>query len=146
MTMTSTTSPLCSSTYCSVFGGSIRSPLALRMLISRLLTWFPAEGRGEEGRQHEEEKLYKLHFLCALCIPVIELYSFVPELIWFNGQWTGWDNGYNKITKSALTGQVTLSYSQRSGTVFQVLILKRLFIPSGKLRVLGLVTCFGTSL
>lgn len=49
MTMTSTTSPLCSSTYCSVFGGSIRSPLALRMLISLLLTWFPAAERRENG-------------------------------------------------------------------------------------------------
>lgn len=49
MTMTSTTSPLCSSTYCSVFGGNIRRPLALRMLISRLLIWFPvlcAQGSG----------------------------------------------------------------------------------------------------
>lgn len=42
ITMTSTTSPLCSSTYCSVFGGSIRSPFAVRMLMSLLLTWFPA--------------------------------------------------------------------------------------------------------
>lgn len=41
MTMTSTTSPLWSSTYCSVFGGSINNPLALRMLIRRLLIWLP---------------------------------------------------------------------------------------------------------
>lgn len=49
MTMTSTTSPLWSSTYCSVFGGSINNPLALRMLIRRLLIWLPvlcAQGSG----------------------------------------------------------------------------------------------------
>lgn len=45
MTMTSTTSPLWSSTYCSVFGGSINSPLALRILIRRLLIWFPTGER-----------------------------------------------------------------------------------------------------
>lgn len=51
MTMTSTTSPLCSSTYCSVLGGSIRSPFALRILISLLLTWFPAAGGGNTQHQ-----------------------------------------------------------------------------------------------
>lgn len=49
--MTSTTSPLCSSTYCSVFGGSIRSPLAVRMLMSLLLTWFPATPKRGTGTQ-----------------------------------------------------------------------------------------------
>lgn len=43
ITMTSTTSPLCSSTYCSVLGGSISRPLALRMDISLLDTWLPAD-------------------------------------------------------------------------------------------------------
>lgn len=48
MTMTSTTSPLCSSTYCSVLGGNIRRPLALRIDISLLDTWLPWE-RGTES-------------------------------------------------------------------------------------------------
>lgn len=51
ITMTSTTSPLCSSTYCSVFGGSIKSPLAVRMLMSLLLTWFPATCKKGAGTQ-----------------------------------------------------------------------------------------------
>lgn len=51
ITMTSTTSPLCSSTYCSVFGGSIKSPLAVRMLMSLLLTWFPATCKRGAGTQ-----------------------------------------------------------------------------------------------
>lgn len=59
MTMTSTTSPLCSSTYCSVLGGSIRSPFALRILISLLLTWFPAAGGG--NTQHQTKKTHNLH-------------------------------------------------------------------------------------
>lgn len=59
MTMTSTTSPLCSSTYCSVLGGSIRSPFALRILISLLLTWFPAAGGG--NTQHQTKKPHNLH-------------------------------------------------------------------------------------
>ncbi|TNN62012.1 hypothetical protein EYF80_027750 [Liparis tanakae] len=42
--MTSTTSPLCSSTYCSVLGGNISRPLALRMDMSLLETWFPGQG------------------------------------------------------------------------------------------------------
>lgn len=50
MTMTSTTSPLCSSTYCSVLGGSISRPLALRMDISLLDTWLPAGRRGVVSR------------------------------------------------------------------------------------------------
>lgn len=45
MTMTSTTSPLCSSTYCSVLGGSISRPLALRIDINLLDTWLPRETR-----------------------------------------------------------------------------------------------------
>lgn len=48
MTITSTTSPLCSSTYCSVLGGNISSPLALLMLISRLLIWFPVGGERDK--------------------------------------------------------------------------------------------------
>lgn len=51
MTMTSTTSPLWSSTYCSVFGGSINNPLALRMLIRRLLIWLPR--RKHSLQQHQ---------------------------------------------------------------------------------------------
>lgn len=62
ITMTSTTSPLCSSTYCSVFGGSIRSPLAVRMLISLLLTWFPATAK--KGGWNSESR----RFFVAFCI------------------------------------------------------------------------------
>lgn len=64
MTMTSTTSPLCSSTYCSVFGGNIRRPLALRMLISRLLIWFPEKQRRNVVlTRHLAENVYTKQFM-----------------------------------------------------------------------------------
>ena len=74
MTMTSTTSPLCSSTYCSVFGGSIRSPLALRILISLLLTWFPAGER--RGRTREQRTLHQT----SKCFQ--DFLKFYPHLVY----------------------------------------------------------------
>lgn len=61
ITITSTTSPLWSSTYCSVFGGSINSPFALRILIRRLLIWFPvlcAQGNGSWWCQVKIQRWY----------------------------------------------------------------------------------------
>lgn len=61
MTMTSTTSPLCSSTYCSVLGGNISRPLALRIDISLLDTWLPvlcAQGNGSWWCQVKIQRWY----------------------------------------------------------------------------------------
>ena len=64
MTMTSTTSPLWSSTYCSVFGGSINNPLALRMLIRRLLIWLP--GRKYSHYSGSSDTVYACAALAVL--------------------------------------------------------------------------------
>ncbi len=81
MTMTSTTSPLCNSTYCSVFGGNIRRPLALRMLISRLLIWFPVEqSRVLLAFLHTKKlvicKLY-IHSICCMPYKYIYISNYV---------------------------------------------------------------------
>lgn len=76
MTMTSTTSPLCSSTYCSVLGGSISRPLALRIDISLLDTWLPGQIRTE----------YLCVTLCLQCLHKIK-----------NSQINSLQNGYGKI-------------------------------------------------
>ena len=70
ITMTSTTSPLCSSTYCSVFGGSISRPLALRMLIRRLLIWLPGDGDGALSRMcvHIYGNCVCIKCVCDVCV------------------------------------------------------------------------------
>lgn len=95
ITMTSTTSPLCSSTYCSVFGGSIRSPLAVRMLMSLLLTWFPAtpkrgagiqSPRGFSFRVHLEHDLYT--WLMPLSgILIVGFAGIAPIMLFTSRQW-----------------------------------------------------------
>ncbi|MED6259517.1 hypothetical protein ATANTOWER_024414 [Ataeniobius toweri] len=64
--MTSTTSPLCSSTYCSVLGGNISRPLALRIDMSRLDTWFPAGAT--EDVQNAGRNLLGLTDKCIIII------------------------------------------------------------------------------
>lgn len=82
MTMTSTTSPLCSSTYCSVLGGSISRPFALRIDISLLDTWLPGATGSRKTLsgmclQYLSWRKYRRHYIpfcvcgcmftCALC-------------------------------------------------------------------------------